>query len=225
MKVGLMPGTAVICFVTIFILVSTASDVLARTRVVDGDTLEIDGRKVRLHGIDAPEAGQFCKKAVGGLWPCGKKAIETLNALTSIGDVTCDDRGKDRYDRTIGVCEADGKIINAVMVLEGWAWAFRKYSMDYATIEDNARERRLGVWQAVTETPWDYRSRKWEIASQLAPAKCPIKGNISRQGNIYHAPWSPWYGKTHVNTAKGERWFCSEEQALEAGWRAPFWGN
>lgn len=181
MKIRTTPFLAVACFLLASSVMHSAS---AGTKVVDGDTLEINGRKVRLHGIDAPEAGQSCKKAGGGMWPCGKKAIEALKALTAVDYVTCDDRGADRYDRTIGVCSVDGKIINAMMVSEGLAWAFRKYSMDYVVLEDNARERRFGVWQAETETPWDYRSHKWDVAKQQTPDGCPIKGNISKQGNI-----------------------------------------
>ena len=225
MKAAIASILAAISIVSLPGVMNCASAGSNHTRVVDGDTLEIKGRTFRLHGIDAPEAGQSCKKAGGGMWPCGKKAIEALEGMTALGGVTCDDRGPDKYDRTIGVCTVDGKDINAVMVTEGLAWVFRKYSMDYAILEEGARKRRSGVWQADTETPWDYRSHKWEAAIQETPHGCPIKGNISKQGNIYHAPWSPWYGKTRVNTAKGERWFCSEEQAVEAGWRAPVWGN
>ncbi len=112
------------------------------------------------------------------------------------------------------------------MVTAGLAWAFTQYSKAYASEEAQARARRIGVWQAATETPWDYRARRWQSAAQQAPAGCPIKGNINAQGErIYHAPWSHWYERTRVNVAKGERWFCSEGEAIAAGWRAPMWGR
>lgn len=198
---------------------------IAQVRVVDGDTVEVSGTVYRLHGIDAPEAGQTCRAASGRSWPCGKKAIEAMEDLVLLGDVSCDDRGQDDYGRTLSVCTVDGRDINASMISAGLAWAFRKYSMDYADLEDNARAQRVGVWQAETMPPWDFRAEKWAVAEQKAPRGCPIKGNISANGHIYHTPWSPWYYKTKVSEDQGERWFCSEAEALEAGWRAPYWGN
>jgi hypothetical protein len=112
-----------------------------------------------------------------------------------------------------------------MMVATGNAWAFRKYSVDYADLEDKAHHEHVGVWQADTQPPWDYRTEKWAVAEQESPNGCPIKGNISENGNIYHAPWSPWYSKTKVSVGKGEQWFCSEADAIKAGWRAPYWGR
>ena len=89
--------------------------------------------------------------------------------------------------------------------------------------EREARSAAADVWQAGNERPWDYRRRRWEVAEQEAPEGCPIKGNISDNGHIYHAPWSPWYDRTKISLDKGERWFCSEREALDAGWRAPRW--
>lgn len=197
----------------------------AAVRVVDGDTLEIDGQTVRLHGIDAPEAGQSCRSAKGGTWPCGKVAIHALEKIVLSKNVKCDDRGTDGYGRTIGVCRVDGEDVDAKMVSLGLAWAFRKYSTDYVALEDQARATQIGVWQAATAPPWDYRAVKWEGAQQQAPKGCPIKGNISDNGHIYHVPWSPWYSKTKVSPDQGEHWFCTEAEAIAAGWRAPYWGR
>lgn len=131
--------------------------------------------------------------------------------------------GWDGYDRLIGVCVNGSREINAELVEQGMAWAFVKYSSDYVDLEEKAREARVGVWRAPTQTPWDYRAEKWKVAEQEAPEGCPIKGNISKGGHIYHAPWSPWYDRTRVSVEKGERWFCTERDALDAGWRAPRW--
>ena len=86
-------------------------------------------------------------------------------------------------------------------------------------------ERRVsGFWQGTAEPAWDFRTRRWKVEKQKAPNGCPIKGNISRSGErIYHAPWSRWYEDTRISPEKGERWFCSEREALDAGWRAPKW--
>jgi hypothetical protein len=108
------------------------------------------------------------------------------------------------------------------MVRDGWALAFVRYSTRYQAAEAQARASRLGIWQTSFEPPWDYRAGRWRTDTASAPDACPIKGNISAKGErIYHTPWgSRSYAKTVIDTSKGERWFCSEREALDAGWRA-----
>lgn len=192
-------------------------------QVIDGDTLKISGVTHRLHGIDAPEEGQKCKSSGRKLWQCGKRATDEMERLLQTGSVSCTSSGSDGYGREISVCRIGSLEINAHMVRQGFAWAFRKYSEDYAKEEDAAKSEGIGIWVARSQTPWEFREAHWNDASEKAPEGCPIKGNISRNGRIYHAPWSPWYKRTKINTKKGERWFCSEGEAVEAGWRAPMW--
>jgi len=88
--------------------------------------------------------------------------------------------------------------------------------------EQAARAKRLGIWAAKdVQAPWEYRQSRWDVAAQTAPDGCPIKGNISRSGEkIYHVPWNgQFYDRTKIDTSKGERWFCSEADAIAAGWR------
>lgn len=193
--------------------------------VVDGDTLKIGDTTYRLHGIDTPEHGQKCNRAGGGTWRCGRESTSALKKLIDGKPVRCDDRGQDDYQRTIAVCHVGDLEINDTLVRRGYAWAFTTYSMDYVNVENEARARGVGIWQAPTQTAEEFRKIRWEVAEQEAPNGCPIKGNISKNGHIYHAPWSPWYTRTKVTVAKGERWFCDEAEALAAGWRAPYWGN
>ncbi|WP_318875693.1 thermonuclease family protein [Sinorhizobium meliloti] len=195
--------------------------------MVDGDTLDVDGVRYRLHGIDAPEAGQACIGSDGRNWACGQRAIRQMEELVLGKVVECDSRGQDDYGRIISVCTADGIEINARMIESGIAWAFRKYSGDYVKLEDAAKRRRVGIWQAPTETAWDYRAHRWDASLSDRPdGKCPIKGNINRKNDrIYHVPWSKDYGKTKIDLGRGERWFCSEAEAIAAGWRAPLWGK
>ena len=195
-------------------------------KVIDGDTIKVGNDTHRLHGIDAPEAGQKCQLAASKKqWKCGKAAIAYLEELILDTVPICDNRGNDGYGRIISVCTASGEDINAEMVRAGYAWSFRKFSVDYAEEEDRARQMKLGVFQTDTQTPWEYRSEKWSVGVQVSPEGCPIKGNISKNGRIYHAPWSPYYSRTKISTEKGERWFCNEAEAIEAGWRAPYWGR
>ena len=190
----------------------------AEARVVDGDTLEIEGVTYRLNGIDAPEHGQTC-----GDWKCGADATEALVELVKGRVVTCDPISEDGYGRTIATCFADGTDIGGSLVDKGMAWAFLRYSDAYAEEEREARTRGSGVWSGQFTAPWDFRADRWQSAERAAPEGCPIKGNISKSGRIYHAPWSPWYERTRINTTRGERWFCSEAEAIAAGWRAPYW--
>ncbi|MGO6982528.1 thermonuclease family protein [Rhizobium leguminosarum] len=211
--------------ITGFIGVCSPASAAGALRVIDGDTIVLNEVTIRLNGIDAPEAGQTCASAQGGDWPCGKTAIAAMERMVTSGNVVCDNRGTEIYGRQLGVCRVGDREINAEMVASGNAWAFRKYSTDYIAVEDKAHAAHLGIWQAATMPAWEYRAETWHLAEQLAPKGCPIKGNISENGHIYHAPWSPWYERTKVDLKKGERWFCDEAEALQAGWRAPQWGH
>jgi endonuclease YncB( thermonuclease family) len=188
-------------------------------RVIDGDTLTVGEVRVRLEGIDAPEAGQTCRRKWIGLWPCGEAATAALAKLVGRRVVVCTERGFDKYGRVLGVCFLDGRDINAWMVRQGYAWAFVKYSQSYIREEAQARAEQLGIWQGEAQPAWEYRARRWAVAEPAAPAGCAIKGNVTRNGRIYHMPWSPWYAQIKVEPDKGERWFCSEAEALAAGWR------
>lgn len=80
----------------------------------------------------------------------------------------------------------------------------------------------LGIWQG--EPEWEYRQPNGRAAEASSRPGCPIKGNVSNKcERIYHTPWSPWYKRTKVDEAAGEQWFCDEAEALETGWRAPYW--
>lgn len=203
--------------VLLFLLPALAA---ADARVVDGDTIDLGDARIRLHGIDAPELGQSCA-ALGEIWRCGEAAADRLGRLIRGKRVTCETRDVDRYGREIAVCRVGGVDIGAEMVRSGLAWAFTRFSGDYVGEEDAARAAQRGIWRAPNQPAWEYRAEKWRAAEAEAPAGCPIKGNISANGRIYHTPWSPWYARTRIDPSKGERWFCDEAEARAAGWRAP----
>jgi len=187
--------------------------------VVDGDTLDVGHTRIRLEGIDAPEMAQTCQTATGESWDCGRKAAALLRTLAEQRDLACDRTGVDKYRRTLAVCYEDGVNVNEAMVRAGLAWAFIKYSTEFASVEAEAKARKIGVWQGPAEAPWDFRHGEWRVAETAAPKNCSIKGNISSHGHIYHLPWSPWYDRVSIDEARGERWFCSEADALAADWR------
>ena len=127
--------------------------------VIDGDTIEIHGQRIRLHGIDAPESKQLCV-VDGKPWRCGAEAANRISETIGRKTVLCDWRDKDRYGRVVAVCSVDGKDLNAWMVSEGLAVAYRKYSADYVGQEDEAKVGRRGVWASEFDMPWDWRKTK-----------------------------------------------------------------
>ncbi len=194
-------------------------------KIADGDTLTLltsDKRqvKVRLAEIDAPERGQ----------PHNQTAKQALADKVFRQLVTVEIVDRDRYGREVGKVYLDGENVNMQMVAEGHVWVYRKYSKDPALLdlEAAARESGLGLWalpEADRIPPWEWRRGTRDTAGQSTPeaadAKCKIKGNINSKGDhIYHLPGSQSYDATKINR-KGERWFCSEEEARDAGWRPP----
>jgi endonuclease YncB( thermonuclease family) len=212
------------------VLSLSASDISARSgdpgtaitgsvRVVDGDTISLGATRIRLEGIDAPEAAQSCRDSDGHPWPCGRAATTALERLLAVGPVSCNPRGLDKYGRTLAVCFVRGRDVNAEMVRQGYAWAFVRYSSSYVREEAEAKAVHRGIWQGEAIPAWDYRKGHWETAEVRAPNGCAIKGNITSHGRIYHMPWSPWYAQIKMESDKGKRWFCSEAEAIAAGWR------
>lgn len=198
---------------------AAANALIGVARVVDGDTIDINDTRIRLEGIDAPEAGQTCKRKWVGSWSCGAAATTALAKLVAGKAIACESRGVDKYGRMLGVCFADGRDVNAQMVRGGHAWAFVKYSSTYVKEEAAAKAEGLGIWQGEAVPAWDYRAQRWAGAEQHAPEGCAIKGNVTKNGRIYHMPWSPWYGQIRIEPDKGKRWFCTEAEAIAAGWR------
>lgn len=194
-------------------------DVSGLARVIDGDTIAIGEARIRLEGIDAPEIEQTCGTPGGTSWACGEVAIRHLARQTAGQIVRCTSKGNDIYGRTLGVCWAGNVELNADMVQRGLAWAFVKYSRTYVDLEAQARAMKVGIWSGPAQAAWEFRAAKWDGSTTAAPRGCPIKGNISRHGHIYHLPWDPYYSRTTIDALRGERWFCSENEAIAAGFR------
>lgn len=199
---------------------SPERDITGIAEVIDGDTISIEGQRIRLEGIDAPELSQTCLRANGAEIAAGRTSRRALMRAVEAEPLRCIPHGRDGYQRVIATCWAGSRNINEAMVVLGHAWAFRKYSDSYVRQEDQARLAGRGVWSADCEPAWDYRQNRWLDGASAAPDGCAIKGNISRSGKIYHMPWNAWYGRVNIDPERGERWFCSEAEAQSAGWRA-----
>lgn len=196
-----------------------SQDLSGTATALDGDTIKLGEVRIRLHGIDAPEKKQTCSDAAGAEYGCGEAATQRLAKILKSAMVECITKDIDRYDRVVAECYSDGMNINALLVGEGLAVAYTKYSSDYIEIEVEAKEARLGLWGGNFIQPSRWRKGDRLDQGQNNPHNgCAIKGNISKNGKLYHLPGTRWYQDTGINEEKGERWFCNEEEAIAAGW-------
>lgn len=196
---------------------------------IDGDSLTVGTREVRLWGIDAPEFRQTCSRG-GTAWDCGKEARDQLSTLVGGTYVTCQGFGVDIQKRLLAVCTAGGFELNQAMVEHGWALALRGESDAYVPAEIRAKSARIGIWTSTFVSPAEFRGgllpvepapvqsvarpiRRQEPADQNVG--CTIKGNRNYRGEwIYHLPGMPYYAQTNA-----EQIFCSEAEARAAGYR------
>ena len=193
-----------------------------RMRFSDADTLRVGATLVRLFGIDAPEQAQTCTRPDGTPWACGAWATSRARALFEGRTAHCRRLDTDRYGRAVARCFAGGVDIAAVLVREGIATAYRRYSRRYVAVEKEAALAGRGIWSGLMQSPESFRAARRSsppLLPQAAPGRCLIKGNISRSGRIYHLPGQRDYDRTRIDPARGERWFCTETEARAAGWR------
>lgn len=142
------------------------ADVTGRACVIDGDSVVIGGKRmhaqclggvtVRLYGIASPDLDQTCKTAAGQPWPCGRAAASALLRTLSGSSVTCKGDAMDSAGHILAVCYAGGHDVNALMVRNGAALAYRPHTDRYLPVEDAARADRIGVWQGDFLAPWEW---------------------------------------------------------------------
>ena len=125
--------------------------------MIDGDTIEIHGERVRLEALDAIEDRQRCTLPDGRAWRCGRDAAFALADRIGRSPVTCAISGRDRYSRLVATCYLEGEDLNGWMVRHGWAVAYRRYGTQYVDEENAARRERLGIWVSSFAMPWNWR--------------------------------------------------------------------
>ena len=162
-----------ICLIFFFITYqdvksSEITSITGHAEVTDGDTIKINTFKIRLNGIDAPEKKQKCKRPYLEIfififyedYSCGQKSTEALIKKINNQKITCKISNVDYFKRLIGECYKRKINLNAWLVSNGHAVAFRKYSKKYVPEEIIAKQEKRGIWQGNFEMPWDYRKSK-----------------------------------------------------------------
>lgn len=161
--------TVLLSIIAISAVAARGDVTTGRASVIDGDTLDIRAVRFRLHGVDAPESSQTCKDARGVTYHCGAVAANRLSERIGMLNVACTETDRDRYGRIVAVCRAAGGDLNAWLVSEGLAVAYRKYSLDYVAPENRARAARSGLWAGSFQMPSDYRAGRSDQPSAGSP--------------------------------------------------------
>jgi endonuclease YncB( thermonuclease family) len=157
--------------VTVLTLILTSSPanaetIAGRATVIDGDTLEIHGERIRILDIDAPESRQTCMQPDGTEWRCGQKAALAVSDWIGQRPVTCETSKKDMYNRWLARCAAGGGDLGQWMAVNGWAVPYRDCKCE--VIRDAAKaakEAKRGIWSGSFQMPWDWRSAQRSSAS------------------------------------------------------------
>jgi endonuclease YncB( thermonuclease family) len=215
---------------------------VSAARADDADTLTVDGTMYHLAGVDAPELDQYCIDE-GGVYPCGLFAAEALQELIANRPVRCRDLGPhpEHPWHRIGYCNVGDVDLQRWLVKQGWAINVDPFGR-YADDEREARERPLSIWRGCFVAPEDFR-RGRKLTAALLGASCPpdvretlftnyalkppgceIKGKYALRARltghrgIYHVPGCGSYRRA----TRPHRWFCSEEEAIAAGFRRSY---
>lgn len=183
------------------------------TGIVDGDTIKVrigsKTERVRIIGIDTPERGQcYYQKAASRMQSLAQSRYVRIERDYSQAN-------RDRYGRLLRhVHLSDGRVAAKVMIAGGFGREYTygkayRYRSSFLTAQRSAKAKRLGIWGSACKP-----------APKPTSSACKIKGNISSKGErIYHVPGQRHYSVTKIDVSKGERWFCTEKAAVNAGWR------
>lgn len=146
----------VLCF--LFLGHNLAARDMQHIKVIDGDSIVLNGTEIRLEGIDAPEYKQICHDKNNQKYRCGIKAREFLVDFIKGKDVVCKKISLDRYKRQVSFCYANGEDINKAMIKSGWAVAYDHYDDKYIKDEEIARKQKKGIWQGRFMRPEIWRA-------------------------------------------------------------------
>jgi endonuclease YncB( thermonuclease family) len=200
--------------------------------VIDGDTLRIGSVRLRIQGIDSPEADQLCRRPDGTRWQCGAWSTAVAREMFHGRRLVCEDLGERTHDRVVARCTDGTSSVSEAMLRAGAARACERFalrhqhSQGYMALEAAAEAARLGIFDGEAPpragfcTPRAGDRRAGELQQASDSRDCAIKGNINARGErIYHMPGQAHYDRVVIRSDRGQRWFCSEAEAQAAGWR------
>lgn len=196
-----------------------AQDNYSQVTVIDGDTLDANGQTIRLYGIDAPELGQYCLNGKNR-YRCGYEAALNLRKLVRNKNVECRATPVDASDEG-QICSVELVDLAESMLRHGHAIALPSALAFYRKAEREAKSSKVGVWRGEFVPPSEWRAGRRLPTTDDAPMQsCDIKGLVSDKGErVYLVSTDPAYERVNVSEARGERLFCSDDQAEFAGWR------
>ena len=151
-------------FLLLLVLASSAANadtISGRASVIDGDTLEIHGERIRLLDVDAPESRQTCTRPDGSQWKCGQQAAIALSDWIGTRTVTCETGRKDRYGRWLANCMSGGEDMARWLASRGWAVPFRECKCDVIRdASESAKSLQHGIWSGTFLMPWQWRKQQ-----------------------------------------------------------------
>ncbi len=189
--------------------------------VIDGDTLVVKGRLVQLAGIDAPELGQRCSNN-GKAWRCGLEAALVLRKMIAFGAAECAQE-ETEAETALASCTVDGKDLAIALLQQGYAVALPESAARYQTAQEGAKDAKIGIWRGDFVLPTAWRDGERLPGETTDPHLfCVIKGTINDQDQrVFYVPSDEGYDEIDIDPDRGERMFCSDDQAILRGWR-PF---
>lgn len=175
-----------LCLVLALVLPSLvmAETLTGIASVVDGDTLVIDGQRIRLHGIDAPESAQHCYRLDRSRWPCGQAAAAALAEVIGARRVRCRGEARDDRGHLLATCAHQEQELNAWMVRHGWALAARQERLDYTDEEEQAKTVRAGLWAGAFIVPWEWPARRYGERTIQDDDEPPFGGHQGAAGRF-----------------------------------------
>lgn len=193
---------------------STEKIITGYPHIHDADTITIEGKRIRLEGIDAPELKQACESEDRTPYQCGEVSTAALRVKIGTDRVSCNISGRGRYRRYLGICFTNGmeESLNAWLVSQGHAVAYRKYSKKFVPHEEEAMTEGRGIWQGHFISPWEFRKGKREVSRN---SNQPVVVKKSGSG-ICHCSGGRFYERTKKFTS-----FATIKECLDSGGRPP----
>ncbi|MEM6490657.1 MAG: hypothetical protein AAF684_01955, partial [Pseudomonadota bacterium] len=217
---------AAVCAILLAAAGAAAQDgevIEGRPVALDGDTLRFGALKVSLNGVDAPEFNQSCRDETGTRYLCGRAARDFIDGLLAGRDVRCRlfSRIPPPINTAIGVCETDQGDLSQAMIDGGWALPYGQAGLDLQGAAGVARAAGVGLFAGTFQLPAAWRRGYGLQGPGAGQGPCVIKGNLSPDGRRYFTPHDPDYLRVTVIQTNGERWFCTVDEAIAAGWTQP----